>query len=181
VITLPNKEALTKCVISALDNVAKKHAVMPISNRDWFPEIAGEIAKTAGVLGMKCYARGKDRGQPAEGCDGTEWLFDFVALIDDEAVPDEDRFIAQAALVGEIEWGVGVDEDFEKLLIVDSLVCFMTFQEWSNESANKAIDRLRGAVQRRHEYGRLRGVSSPSTFVLSCYIIPDNRFIHLVV
>lgn len=181
-ITLPKEETLTGCVRSALDAVSERHKVTPISNADWFPEIAREIASQVNGLGLKCFARGKSRGKPAEGCAGTEWLFDFVALIDDEDVREEDRFMAQAAMVGEVEWGAGgVDEDFEKLLIVDSLVCFMVLQEWSDEAAKIAVDRLRAAAERRQGYVRQRGINRPPTFVLSCYVIPNHHFLHSIV
>jgi hypothetical protein len=73
-----------------------------------------------------------------------------------------------------------VDEDFEKLLIVDSPVCFMVFQEWSAEDANNALDRLKEAAERRQRYARQRGLNPPPMFLLSCYVI-DDRFLHLTV
>jgi hypothetical protein len=48
-------------------------------------------------------------------------LFDFCALAYD---PDDDRFMARADIVGEVEWGNDdcVDGDFEKLLIAEASV-----------------------------------------------------------
>src|SRR5262249_41341000 len=180
-ITLPQEEVLVRCVRSALDAVAERHGSIPISNADWFPEIATEIASRVGPLGLNCYARGRSRGIPAKLCAGNEWLFDFVAIVEDQDVSAEDRFMAQAALVGEVEWGAGrADEDFDKLLIVDSLVCSMVLQEWSEAHANIAVARLGHAAERRQAYARLRGMSRPPTFILSGYIIPENRFVQSV-
>jgi hypothetical protein len=87
--------------------------------------------------------------------------------------------MAQAAIVGEIEWGAnGIDQDFEKLLIVDSLVCFMVFQQWSKEDAVAALTRLSRAVALRQGYARQRGMVRPPAFVLSCLVVEDHRFIH---
>jgi hypothetical protein len=73
-------------------------------------------------------------------------LFDFCALVEDEDVPADDRFMAQAAVVGEVEWNRDrgeVDKDFEKLLIADSLVLFMTFQSPTVEDGKKIDSKLR--------------------------------------
>lgn len=70
------------------------------NTRDWFPRIVSELATT---LGLPCYATGKP-----PGCEGREFLCDFSAFIDDNdgTKDDDDRFWAQAAIVGEIEWSV---------------------------------------------------------------------------
>jgi hypothetical protein len=180
-ISLPNLNDLVACVVDAHKSIEARHHRSPIVNADWFPELAAEIAGRANGLHLKCYARGKRRGDAASGCVGSEWLFDFCALAEDQDVGIDDRFVAQAAIVGEIEWGPDVDQDFEKLQIVDSLVCFMTFQEWSEDGANKQLERLMRAAQRRQEYAAARGATRPPVFVLFCCVLPEHRFRHRVV
>lgn len=178
-ITLPDVDVLKRHVRDALDAVANRHTYERLSDAEWFPEIASEMASRVKSLNLKCYARGGRRSEPARGCVGSEWLFDFCALLDDEDVPPDDRFMAQAAIIGEVEWSEnGIEEDFEKLQIVDSLVCFMAFQKRSSDGAVAAITRLRHAVERRQAYARERGITRPTEFVLSCWVIPENRFVH---
>jgi hypothetical protein len=162
-IVLPDEDQLIDHVRASLDAVAERDSEM--RDRDWFPSIARELATRVHSLGLTCYARGKP-----EPCAGAEWLFDFCALIEDQDVLADDRFMAQAAIVGEVEWNWDrgeVDKDFEKLLIADSLVLFMTFQNPTVEAGKKELDRLEAAARRRQQYARLRGLSRPPVFLLS--------------
>lgn len=135
--------------------------------------IASAIAKRVGEHhNIDCYS-GK-RVYP-EGCAGSEWLFDFGALLYEE--PSGVRLVAQPAVIGEIEWDhrdSETDWDFEKLLIVDSIVCFFICGVRSQEEANKKLDRYENAVNVRRKYAALRGTRPPS-FLLACYIRPDDR------
>jgi hypothetical protein len=176
-LSLPDEHALARHVVEALDTVAAGHD--QLGNADWFPAIAAELASRCVPLGLSCYATDGRRSAPADGCAGREWLFDFCALVSDEAVAPVDRFMAQAAIVGEVEWGSVFDDDFEKLMIADSLVCFMTIQQWSGASAIIQLSRLSDAAKRRQGYVRQRG-GRPPVFVVSCYVIPEHRFEHRV-
>ena len=147
-----------------------------MSTPDWFIRIASELAKSVPPVGHKCFARGKP-----DPCFGREFLWDFGAYIDDEEVPENDRFAAQAAIIGEVEWNTSddeIDKDFEKLLYVDLLVCFMTFEKQSAKEAIKKLDWLEGAVRRRQAHVRLRGPIRPPAFILSCWVIQEHRFVH---
>mgnify|MGYP001290746505 CR=1 FL=1 len=145
-----------------------------LSEPDWFPRIASTIATNVSSIGLKCYARGKP-----PPCDGEEFLWDSSAFIydDDKTVPKEELFIAQAAIVGEVERDEnGIDYDFDKLLCVDSLVCFMIIQK---KQRRGALDRLERAVRKRQGYARLRGVNRPPAFLLSCWTWDEQpRFVH---
>jgi hypothetical protein len=105
--------------------------------------IASELATRLQPLGLKCFA-----GRTPAGCAGPEWLVDFCALAYD---PDDDRFMARADIVGEVEWGDNshVDEDFEKLFIADAPVLFMTFNNPSAEEGSKVLDRLEAVARKR--------------------------------
>src|SRR5260221_5623239 len=159
-ITLPNEtdvQTFVRQVLQSLDAVADRNQKTAFSNRDWFPEIASEIAKSIKYPGLKCYARGKRRGIAAPFCEGTEWNnLDFLALLYDE----DAAFPAQAVLVGEVEWSDNddkIDEDFEKVLIVDAFVFFMVFLQFSREDAMESLNRLEAAYKRRQAYGRQHG------------------------
>jgi hypothetical protein len=178
-IVLPDEDQLIDHVRASLDAVAERDSEM--RDRDWFPSIARELASRVRSLGLKCYARGTP-----EPCVGAEWLFDFCAFVEDNDVPADDRFMAQAAIVGEVEWNWDrgeVDKDFEKLLIADSLVLFMTFQNPTVETGKKELDRLEAAARRRQQYARLRGLSRPPVFLLSCWCWthPGAYFEHRIV
>jgi hypothetical protein len=174
-IILPNETDLVRHIRESLNAVGKEER--KLSEPDWFPRIASTIATNVSSIGLKCYARGKP-----PPCDGEEFLWDFSAFIydDDKTVAKEELFIAQAAIVGEVEWDEnGIDYDFEKLLCVDSLVCFMTIQKRTFKEATKALDRLERAVRKRQGYARLRGVNRPPAFLLSCWTWDQQpRFVH---
>jgi hypothetical protein len=91
--------------------------------------------------------------------------------------------VAQALIIGEIEFSdiKGLDTDFEKLLIADSLVCFFVFPSWSNDDANLKLDEFQKLSERRQRYAKNRGMSRPPIFVISCYFYPEKKFIHRVV
>jgi len=120
-----------------------------------------------------CYS-GKPASIP-EGCTGSEWLFHFCALAYKE--PAGVRFLVQGAIVGEIEWcfeDAKTDEGFEKLLIVDSIVCFFVCGVRSREQANEKLARYEKVVKIRQKYAALRGIRPPS-FLLACYVRPDDH------
>jgi hypothetical protein len=176
-IALPREDDLLKHIRASLDAVGKAN----LSNtRDWFPRIASELAKRVSTIGLTCFAREKP-----EPCKGTEILWDFSAFIDDDdGTKEDERHWAQAAIVGEVEWSVDegeIDKDFAKLLSVDSLSCFMTFQKRSIQEAKVKLDQLQTAVRRRQKYARLRGLTRPPAFLLSCWVLIDRRFEHLPV
>jgi hypothetical protein len=94
-------------------------------------------------------------------------------------LPEAERFIAQAVAIGEVEWNPkGIDEDFEKLMVADAMVLFMVFEKGSCSEADAELDHLEGAVRRRHEYFRVRGIMQPPIFLLSCWMYPKGRFVH---
>lgn len=174
-IILPREDDLLNHVRASLDDVG--NAELELSTPDWFGEIASKVATKVSPIGLKCYAR----GQPPP-CAGGEFLWDFSAFIYDEEVPEGDRFEAQAAIVGEVEWsGGGIDHDFAKLLCADALVCFMTFQKRTVGEAKQKLDWLETAVRRRQGYARLRGLTRPPAFLLSCWLLKENRFEHATV
>ena len=175
-IPLPTVKTLVRQIGEALDDVAERDKAVHIAPANWFTEIASTIAKNVGGPNIECCARG---GPPP--CLHREWLFDFCVLLYEEQPPTY-RFTVQAAVVGEIEWNPrGIDDDFEKLLIVDSLVCFFVFRRWSEVEATKELDRLQSFAERRRQYAQLRGMTQPPVFLLSCHLEPDRRFIHRTV
>jgi hypothetical protein len=180
-IVLPSSEILIEHLKNAFATVEKRHtSSIELTERDWFPELAGEIAARIASLNIECYARGSRRAAGATNCVGSEWLFDFCGLIIDPDVPTEDRFVAQAAVVGEIEWALGgTDQDFEKLMVVDSLVLFFVFQ-CSADKYRAYLNRFRKAAERRRGYCRQRGITRLPAFLLSCWTYPDGKFEHEV-
>lgn len=161
-----------------LDDVAKKNRSQVIATRDWKREIATRVASAMTAPGLSSWATGSP-----EGC-GPEWLFDFCTVW--SARPDTDDFISdyRAIIVGEIEWherSDSLNDDFSKLLVVDSQVCFFTFQQNRAEDAEAQLVRLkRAAVARRAALLR-RGLTDPPVFLLSCFVRNGDRqdcFIH---
>jgi hypothetical protein len=152
------REALTAC---------SKLGWKKITHDAIASEIAGRLKDNSNI---SCYG-GRPRSLPEE-CAGSEWLFDFSALLYKEYAGV--RFVAQAAIIGETEWNptdAQTDCDFEKLLIVDSIVCFFICGVNSDDEANRKLDRYAGIVESRKEYARVRGTRPPK-FLLACYVEP---------
>jgi len=170
-IILPNAETLLAQVRDALDEVA---------TREWdkitFGAVASAIAKRVSGPTVKCCAKGRP-----EGCRQGEWLYDFCALLYEES-PDQCRFVTQALVIGEVEWVLaGADDDFEKLLIADALVCFFLFGARSPSLGAEKLDLFEKLARRRHELLRQRrGIAQPPIFLVSCYS-DTNQISHRVV
>jgi hypothetical protein len=169
---LPETKALVQSVRDALDVVTAKHLSTPISNPAWFPTIARKIAERLKLQqpGLECYYT---KGLPPV-CDGGEWnRLDFLALSRDALLAPEDRLPMQAVVVGEVEissiqWDA-IIYDFEKVLIVDSLMFFMVIMQYSPEDADENLNRLERAARCRQDYARMRG-NTPPAFLLSCWV-----------
>jgi hypothetical protein len=133
---LPSADELTRDIRDALDEVEKLSD--PQQEGGWTNVIAGAISdRVCRKSGVECMW-GRDRSKPSEK---REWLFDYCALFFEEP-PDVPRFVAQALIIGEMEFSdlKGFDTDFEKLLIVDSLVCFFSFPGWLEDAVTKQLD-----------------------------------------
>jgi hypothetical protein len=171
--------ALIHHVQEALDEVAGLDEATRLRHGNWTSSISEAIKRRILGPGMEC-AFGRDRTKRE---DEREWLFDFCALLFEEESRNGVRFVAQAAIIGEIEFSdpKGLDKDFEKLLIVDSLACFFAFPKWSETEARAELDRFEHVVERRQRYAKLRGASRPPVFLLSCYLAPSRRFMHRIV
>jgi hypothetical protein len=160
---LPTPKTLVRDIGEALEIVAR----MPW-NEITHDEIASQIARRFEENPkIKCYG---GRRAP-KGCAGSEWLFDFCALLYAEPL----GFVAQAVIIGETEWKGSdkeTDWDFEKLLIVDSIVCFFVCGVKTQEEATKKLQRYEEVVRVRNEYAMKRGGCSPS-FLLACYVEPQ--------
>jgi len=126
---------------------------------------------------MFCYYGKPSDKDDCDGRAGSEWgrMFDFCALFYRE--PAGRRFLMQAAIVGETERNSAdekTDEDFEKLLIADSIVCFFVCRAKSREEAVRKLDTYQSVIKDRETYARLRGTRLPR-FLLACYIKPQIR------
>lgn len=162
---MPPVDELISAVRDALDDVTKSDSVTRPSGERTF-EILDGIRRRIDRPGIEFAFRGPNRyGEESE------WLFDFCALFFEENARDARRFVAQALIVGEIELSKrnGLDEDFEKLLIADSIVCFFVFPARRGNAATDKLTELEHLARRRQGYAKRRGMLEPPVFVISCY------------
>lgn len=174
---LPSADELVRDIRVALDEVEKLSD--PQQEGGWTNVIADAISRRVGTRrGVECMW-GRDRSKPFEK---REWLFDYCALFFEEP-PDVPRFVAQAVIIGEMEFSDlnGFDDDFEKLLVADSLVCFFSFPGWIEDKVTKQLDKFQEIAERHQRYAQRRGMTVPPVFVLSCYFHPSKAFIHRIV
>jgi hypothetical protein len=169
----PTANELIRTIQDALEEVENSPT---LRQRDgWTNAIADAISSRLGnYKGVEC-CYGRDRKKPA---DTREWLFDYCALFYEEPT-NVLRFVAQALIIGEMEFSDqrGLDTDFEKLLIADSLVCLFCFQGWVENDIAEKLTKFQELAQRRQRYAIQRGVTTPPIFVLACYSNEKNRFI----
>ncbi len=183
-LNLPTYQQLIRAVEAALDTVAEANSVA-ISSTDWTPSIMRQLnTHVIGLADRENILMGQ-HGQylPSGRLCGGEWLrFDYCALVYDPKICRSDQFMAQAALVGELEqlWrGDNIEKDFEKLLIVDSIVCFFVFRP-PKAQAEKITNKLMDAGSRRRRYSIERGNSQPPVFLFSYYCDESKKFTHRV-
>jgi hypothetical protein len=165
-IPLPTEAELLRSIREALTSVSEL-GWKKITHDAIASAIARRLKDNSNIF---CYG-GRPSSVP-EACVGSEWLFDFSALLYVE--PAGIRFVAQAAIIGETEWNptdAETDCDFEKLLIVDSIVCFFICGVNSDDEANRKLDRYTEIVKTRKEYATVRGTRPPQ-FLLACYVQP---------
>jgi hypothetical protein len=164
-VKLPTEQTLMHQVNQALDEVSRSKW-SNITHHAIASAIAKRLKKNRNI---QCFSRTPRRKSTV--CDGTEFLFDFCALLYEK---QDAPFYVQALVVGETEWKARVtDDDFEKLLIVDSVVCFFVFEEDSDEKANKKLEKYEQVAELRREYAKRRG-ARPPRFLLACYVKPDS-------
>jgi hypothetical protein len=102
-----------------------------------------------------------------------EWLFDFVALLVEPADRERERYAVQPLVVGEVEWHNNLGLDFEKLMVVDALVCFFAFPKSVKEHDVDYFVRL---AEMRRRYVALRGTAPLPVFIIACYDPESRRF-----
>jgi hypothetical protein len=177
---MPEPGKLVQAIEDALDEVAASYGFGPYPVGNWTNQICEGIKGRVAAPGVEC-AFGRDRKKDQ---DQREWLFDFCALFFEETSRAVPRFMAQALIIGEVEGNTDVlDDDFEKLLVVDSLVCFFVFPCWTDDDATEKLDKFQKLAERRQRYARGRGMNRPPIFVLSCYRdnLTPKKFIHSIV
>ena len=158
---LPTEQELMHQVHEALDEVSRLKWT-DITHDAIASALAKRLTQNPNIF---CYAGGR-RTIP-RSCNGCEFLFDFCALLYEN--PDS-MFWVQALVVGETEWDRrATDDDFEKLLIVDSIVCFFVFEEDSDEKGNEKLKKYEQVASVRREYAKVRG-ANPPRFLLACYL-----------
>jgi hypothetical protein len=175
----PDVSVLVSQVQAALDEVATWDDGRRRQGGGWTNAIAKAITQRIQEPGIEyAFERNREKRE-----DEREWLFDYCALLFEEKTRDAPRMMAQALVVGEIEFAdrKGFDTDFEKLLIVDSLLCFFVFPCWSKDDAEQNIGRFRSFAERRQRIAKLHGAAHPPIFLISCYFEPERKFIHLKV
>ncbi|MGJ0394347.1 MAG: hypothetical protein ACR650_16640 [Methylocystis sp.] len=174
---LPSVDGLPRDMREALNEVELLSD--PQREGGWTNVIADAISRRVRKRrGVECMWS-RDRSKPQEE---REWLFDYCALFFEEA-PDVRRFVSQALIIGEMEFSDlnGFDDDFEKLLVADSLIRFFCFPGWLEDKITEQLDTFQEAAERYQRYAKRRGMTTPPIFVLACYFHPGRRFIRRIV
>lgn len=170
---------LVQLIKDCLDEAAKVPPVGRLEEGGWTMATADRLRRRLGDQ-VECLY-GSARSYPGQGHD-REWLFDFCALDFDGKPRNQKRFMAQALIVGEMEFSSGdLDDDFEKILLADSVVCFFAFPGWVKERWQAVLSEYEAAAARRREMAMKRGNARPPVFVISCWVEPDERFEHRTV
>jgi hypothetical protein len=139
----------------------------------WTNAIGEALDKRLGDAekGIECAFGHKDARGHKKRESAKEWLFDFVALLVEPATGE--RCTLQPLIVGEVEWHNNLLLDFEKLMVVDALVCFFAFPKQLGIKEHDAEYFVRFAEKRR-QYVALRGTAPLPVFIIASYD-PDSR------
>lgn len=167
---IPDQLKLAGLVYDALDTVAPR-----LGDGGWEMTIGDAISERLHDTypEVEClYGRrvADNRGQYAQ-----ESLFDFMAGLWEPNDRKRERYLKQALIVGECEAGINLGDDFDKLLVADSLVCFFAFQDWVNEHAEGDLDFFHRIAESRRQWVAQRGMHPP-TFIIASYSGTDRRF-----
>lgn len=174
---LPSQETLVTSVRESLDKVASNPAQLTL-NAGWSDAIGNALKERLAGPGIELNY-GRDRRIRE---DQREWLFDVCVGLFAERDTEVERYLTQALIVGEVEWQRGLDRDFEKLMIVDSLVCFFAFPEWVADKEKRPPDYWCNVARQRVEFiTKKRGTNPPPVFVISSYSKTRPGFAHRVV
>jgi len=171
---LPDWRILVPLVVAALDEVAG--GAGPFPNQNALFEALKRRLKELLSERVDCnFGRSRARGYERE------WLFDFCATINEKAAgpgtSDDEYYLKQTLVVGEVEAGGGLGTDFNKLLIVDSLVCFFAFPDWLGEHLPRNdLDFFEELARKRVHRAAGRGLNT--AFVVSSYRGRSGKFEH---
>lgn len=177
-IVLPDQQMLVRYVREALDETAA--SVSGSTNKPpegWTNSIGKAISQRLEnkEQGIECAFGQRDalgRRKP-EGA--REWLFDFIAVLVEPRYGEE-RYTMQPLIVGEVEWNNNLGRDFEKLLVVDALVCFFAFPKRLAVTEHDADYFLALAVKRR-QYVAHRSTAPLPVFIIACYDEERRSFV----
>ena len=129
-ISLPDQQILVRHVCDALREVAA--SVPPNESKPpqgWTNAIGDALHKRLdnAEQGIECAFGYRDALGNIKLESAREFRVDFVALLVDPADRERERYTVQPLVVGEVEWNDNLGKDFDKLMLVDALVCFFAF------------------------------------------------------
>jgi hypothetical protein len=174
---MPDADTFAKEVCHALDEVA---SIDDTARGNWTTAICTALKRRLDSLGVGIECAFDRNARKHE--DEREFLFDFCAFLCEPRDRSVERYTVQALIVGEIEWRGKLGRDFEKLMFVDSLVCFFVFPEWIREHQPESeIDFFERVAEQRKRHMARRGTTPPPIFIIACYSSSGRKFITRVV
>jgi hypothetical protein len=171
-VTLPETDRLIRVVCDSFDEVAR---VDDRIRGNWSDAIYNAIKRRLTTVSPRIeVAFGRDASKPK---DEREFLFDFSAFTCVQEPDHTDRYTMQVLIAGEVEWTGDLGTDFEKLMFVDSLVCFFAFPDRIKEHWPKSeIDFFSQVAEKRISHVASRGNSPPPVFIIGSYSGEHRRF-----
>lgn len=176
-IFLPDQQILVRHVCDALHEVAASVPRGAETPSDGWTNAIGEALYQRldnTELGIECAFGHRDSLGQKKRESAKEWLFDFVALLVEPADRNQVRSTMQPLVVGEVEWHNNLLADFEKLMVVDALVCFFAFPKRLEIEHN--VDYFLSLAEQRRKYVASRGTTPLPVFIIACYDLDSRRF-----
>jgi len=133
---------------------------------------------------LECCFASKGGNRPKEE---REFLFDFSALYYEEPKGASERYFSRALISGELEFHSKIDDDFERLLLSNAVLCFFVFPKTQvmRGDIQSKMNSYSRAIRRQRRYARSSGEELFPKFLLSCWFESHGddpgKFIHRVV
>jgi hypothetical protein len=164
-LSLPDQRILVRIVSDALEDV---RPTLCNKSAGWADVIGDAIKRRLENLDTRIEC---SYGHGHPNSDENEQLFDFSALLYDPPDRKVERYLTQALIIGEIECWNGLDKDFDKLLVVDSLVCFFAFPDSIVDPRHPEgeLDFFYKVAESRRQRAAQRAMMPPPAFILARY------------
>jgi hypothetical protein len=176
--SLPDQQTLVRHVCDALHETAASVSGDRHEPSDGWTNCIGKAISDrldSEEQGIECAFGGRDAFGRTKPEWVREWIFDFSAVLVEPKNRNQERYAMQPLVIGEVEWQNNLGRDFEKLLVVDALVCFFAFPKRLGIKEHNS-EYFLALAKKRRQYVAKRGTAPLPVFIIACYDSESRSF-----